>query len=236
MRSDDGDPKARGSSSDRREGSAWAAGWDDDQLERAYSVAWIVAGGLAETEADAADLVQECVIKVVDQASRCAEWPLSRVWMARVARNCCIDRLRSDRARRRRERSVADSDLERAPDGEPLPDRACEASRRRDAVRAALADLPPVQREALRAVFLEGRSCREAAASLGLSKSTVHRAVREGVARLKASGKLAAWVNEASAPRKEARAAKRTPETPPNPGARMDAVRRRSDADEDAEG
>ena len=199
MRSDGGDPKARRPASDRREGSVWA-GWDDDQLERAYSVAWIVAGGLAETKADAADLVQECVIKVVGEASRCAEWPLPRVWMARVARNCCIDRLRSDRPRRRLERSVADSDLERALDGEPLPDRACEASRRRDAVRAALADLPAVQREALRIVFLEGRSCREAAARMGVSKSTANRVVKEALARLRASGRLAAWAESASAP------------------------------------
>ena len=191
--------KAQRSSSDGQEGTAGR--WDDDELRRVYSAVRAVARRFETPDIDMADLVQECMVRVVGGANQCAEWPLPRTWVIEVAKNGCINYVVSER-RHGCERSVGDSDLEQMPDDEPLPDQVCEVGQRRDAVQDALADLPPVQREALRAVFLEGRSCREAAEFLGVSKSTVHRAVREGIARLKASGKLAAWVNESVRPPK----------------------------------
>jgi RNA polymerase sigma-B factor len=52
-------------------------------------------------------------------------------------------------------------------------------------LEALLAALPPDQAAAVRLTLLEGLSLRAAAAQLGVSRSTVHRAQRRGVESLR---------------------------------------------------
>ncbi len=52
-------------------------------------------------------------------------------------------------------------------------------------IDALLAALPPAQATAVRLTLLQGLSLREAAAQLGVSRSTVHRAQRQGLVALR---------------------------------------------------
>jgi RNA polymerase sigma factor (sigma-70 family) len=67
---------------------------------------------------------------------------------------------------------------------EPLSDGEGAEGRWRE-LEALLAGLPPDQAAVVRLTLLEGLSLRAAAAQLGVSRSTVHRAQRRGVEGLR---------------------------------------------------
>lgn len=93
-----------------------------------------------------------------------------RAYLMRMAANIAVDRKRAGA----RLASAADIDtLLALPDSEPDPERATMARLELEALERALSRLTPRRRRVLVAVRLEGRSCREIAEEMGLSKRTV---------------------------------------------------------------
>jgi len=104
-------------------------------------------------------------------------------WAYMIFRNKAIDRLR---ARERRGRGMEAIALERPPEAAPMPDleRGAEINERRRAVQAALAEIPPEQREAISLAFLSGLTQMEIAEQLGAPLGTVKARIRRGLMKL----------------------------------------------------
>lgn len=99
-------------------------------------------------------------------------------WIARVARNACLDVLRSSAVRLREPELPPDVASEVAVDEEVF------ATVRAEAVTAALAVLPEDQRSAIETAYFEGLSYREVAEKLGAPLGTVKSRIRAGLRRL----------------------------------------------------
>src|SRR3954469_12050298 len=97
-----------------------------------------------------------------------------RAWLFGIARNAALDELR------RRKRSAALT-AEPADRDTPAPEDAADAALRRAALRAAMAALPPRERELIALKFHAGLDNAELASVLGVSTSNagtlLHRAV-----------------------------------------------------------
>lgn len=143
-------------------------------------------------EADAADAAQETFFQFVQQAGRVRGSVAG--WLHRVATRRCIDRIRQNVSRRRREEAYASEDRS-TPDAwheiEPLVDEALDA-------------LDPDARDLLVSHFLEGRSMAEIGAVRKLSQPTVSRRVAGALDALRAilrekgvmaaTGSLGGWL------------------------------------------
>src|SRR4029079_17347593 len=122
----------------------------------------------------AEDLAQETLLTVWRKASLYAgDKGSMTTWVFAIARNLRIDRLR---------REVPWQQL---PEGrlteassEPLPDEAMAEKERQERVQAALAELPPEQKDVVILAYLEGLSHSEIAERLGLPLGTVKSRMR----------------------------------------------------------
>jgi RNA polymerase sigma-70 factor (ECF subfamily) len=122
----------------------------------------------------AEDLAQETLLTVWRKAALYAgDKGSMTTWVFAIARNLRIDRLR---------REVPWQEL---PEGrmaeassEPLPDEAVAEKERQERVQAALAELPPEQKEVVSLAYLEGLSHSEIAERLGVPLGTVKSRMR----------------------------------------------------------
>ena len=108
-------------------------------------------------------------------------------WLLTIARTRSIDRLRSTRARRRREEPL-DGRLEAGidrPGQSEEPGRRIEEAERRESVAAALRKLPSAQRQAVELAFFEGLTHHEISLHLDLPLGTVKTRIRLGMLRLR---------------------------------------------------
>lgn len=103
-----------------------------------------------------------------------------RTFLLTVARNLCIDALRSEDSRRRRE----ENDKRRWPAPMTGIDDTLVAADLRHAVRTALEQLPTAERDALVTAYYGGRTYRQAAEVLGVCEGTVKSRIRRGLRRL----------------------------------------------------
>ena len=137
------------------------------------------ARGLCGAADRADDLVQAACERAL---ARMEQWtPGTRLdsWMYRIVRTIWIDELRAQKVRQRaRERQ--EGEMETSFDGE----RAMEAQMTMQAVREAVAKLPPEQREILLLVAVEGVSYKEAAEILDIPIGTVMSRLARGRAAL----------------------------------------------------
>ena len=99
-------------------------------------------------------------------------------WLARVARNACIDILRSSAVRLREPELPADVAADSSVDEEVF------AGLRAEAVTAALEQLPVDQRTAIEQAYFGGLSYREVAERAGAPLGTVKSRIRIGLKRL----------------------------------------------------
>ena len=99
-------------------------------------------------------------------------------WLARVARNACIDVLRSAAVRLREPEFPTEVVAESSTDDEVF------SNLRAEAVGAALEQLPPDQRVAIEQAYFEGLSYREVAERSGAPLGTVKSRIRAGLRRL----------------------------------------------------
>lgn len=139
---------------------------------------------------DAEDLAQEVFLKVYRARARYEPAAKFTTWLYRVAANTCLNEVRD----RRRRPTFAAAPFDAREDGgvpaadrnSPSPPEEAERSEMREAVRAALAELPERQRMALVLNKFHGLGYEELADSLGMTvpavKSLLVRA-RENVRR-----------------------------------------------------
>jgi RNA polymerase sigma-70 factor (ECF subfamily) len=122
----------------------------------------------------AEDLAQETLLTVWRKAALYAgDRGSMTTWVFAIARNLRIDRLR-------REMPWQELPEERMAEasGEPLPDEAVAEKERQMRVQAALAELPPDQKEVVLLAYLEGLSHSEIAERLGVPLGTVKSRMR----------------------------------------------------------
>lgn len=135
---------------------------------------------------EAEDVLQDVFVRVWDRAeSYSPALGTPAAWLARVARNRAIDRLRS-----RQVRSNLSAPFESAPpaadettSGDP-EGQANQAEFRRT-VRAALADLPEEQRVLIDAAYFDGFTQSELAERFNLPLGTVKTRIRAGMQTLR---------------------------------------------------
>jgi RNA polymerase sigma-70 factor (ECF subfamily) len=133
-------------------------------------------------EALAEELTQEAMLVVWRKAALFDPAQASvSTWIFRIARN-----RRIDAARRDGKPALSAEEPMLAPARTEAPDERLSALEREDAVRAALADLPPEQIALLQAAFYEGLSHSEIAAREGLPLGTVKSRIRLAFGRLRA--------------------------------------------------
>lgn len=107
-------------------------------------------------------------------------------WLASMARNRAIDRLRS-KQRQSKLKSAYSEEIEVNPRGSTGLS-GPEAAARRDTcqvVRSAVMELTDVQREAIEKVYFEGLTQQEIADQLGEPLGTVKARIRRGLAKLR---------------------------------------------------
>ncbi|MFM1960791.1 MAG: hypothetical protein RL588_2308 [Pseudomonadota bacterium] len=147
------------------------------KLPRLTALAVRMLGDAAEAE----DVAQESLIRAWRQAP---VWRFGEArfdtWLHRVATNLCRDRLR-------RRRPGDASDLEALVDTGPAPDRGLEARDVGERVAAAMASLPPRQREALVLCHYQELGNIEAAAALGISVEALESLLSRGRRALRAA-------------------------------------------------
>ena len=131
--------------------------------------------------ATAEDLAQETLFTVWRRASLyAADKGSAATWIFTIARNLRIDRLRREMPWQQ----LPEGRLEQASEETP-PDDALSEKERQVRVRAALAELPPEQREVVVLSYLEGLSHGEIATRLGLPMGTVKSRMRIAYQRVR---------------------------------------------------
>ena len=126
---------------------------------------------LTGSHADAEDLVQVALVKVVSQWGRIAGWP--EPYVRQVLARESVTRWR----RRRWRETATDRPPERAAPGPDLD--------QREALRRALDALPPRQRAVVVLRYYEDLTETETASVLGIAVGTVKSQARDGLARLR---------------------------------------------------
>jgi RNA polymerase sigma factor (sigma-70 family) len=141
-----------------------------------------LAHQVTRSERFAEDVVQEVFVAVWKDASR---FDPSRgavgPWLFSLARHKAIDLVRRE-ANVRKHTAEVDLSFEEAPDD---VDREAWQNMRRDRVRAAVAELPDIQREALELAFFAGLTHVEVAERLGVPLGTAKTRIRTALLRLR---------------------------------------------------
>jgi RNA polymerase sigma factor (sigma-70 family) len=126
---------------------------------RPYRIAWRMLGNATDAE----DVAQDALLRLWDQAGK---WQSGQAgvsaWLARVATNLCLDRLR-------RRKFVSDELVPEREDETPSVDVQIDAERRRQRAAMAIAALPDRQRAAITLTYYEEFSNQMAADALGMN-------------------------------------------------------------------
>jgi RNA polymerase sigma factor (sigma-70 family) len=161
---------------------------DADALEALYDrygkVAYSLARRIVADETLAQDVVQEVFLSIWRDAGRfdAARGTVSTYLLA-MTHHRAVDVVRREENLRRRR--TTDEALEYEPDPSPGVEDDVEAGERRRQVRAALAELPPAQREALALAYFGGYTQREVASLVGIPLGTVKTRMAAGMRKLK---------------------------------------------------
>lgn len=127
---------------------------------------------------DAADIVQDIWLRVFRSIASLRDGRRLRAWLFGIARHAWMDRLRSRYA----DHADVDVDVDVEPDDIADPPDADDLSLEFAVVSEGLAQLPPIEREALTLFYLHELSLNEIAQVLeiptGTVKSRLHRARR----------------------------------------------------------
>jgi RNA polymerase sigma-70 factor (ECF subfamily) len=147
-----------------------------DHLDRLYRAALALCGGHRH---DAEDLVQETYARVLARP-RFLRHDDDLAYLLRVLRNTFLNRVRSDRRRP----APVELDDERDGLARPGDPRHPEAALEVAELLAAIAALPPDQRDAVVAIDIVGLSYREAGRALRAKEATITTRLHRGRARL----------------------------------------------------
>ena len=145
----------------------------------AYSVAFRVLGDPGRAE----DVVQEVFLKIWSSAASFDVRRGSlRTWLLASVRNRSIDYLRGRGAHERQELELQPALVAVGPRSDPW--REVSVSLERRAVREAMGNLPPEQRQAVELAYFGGYSHREIADMTSVPLSTVKGRMRLGLEKL----------------------------------------------------
>jgi RNA polymerase sigma factor (sigma-70 family) len=166
------------------------AGNDADALEALYDrygkVAYSLARRILADATLAQDVVQEVFLSLWRNAGRFdAGRGTVATYLLSMTHHRAVDAVRREENLRRWR--TTDEVLEFAPDPGSGVEDEVEASERRAQVRAALAELPPAQREALALAYFGGYTQREVASLVGVPLGTVKTRMAAGMRKLKDS-------------------------------------------------
>jgi len=131
----------------------------------------------------AEDVLQEVFLAVARAAKAYDPRGRFRSWLFRLARNHCLNRIQSERLRRR---VIAESGLDLAdtPSGEPSPGEQADRDERLARLRRLIGELPERQREAIALYAFEEMSYQEIADVLGIPLNTVRTLIHRARAAL----------------------------------------------------
>ena len=121
---------------------------------------------------EAADLAQEIFIKIYRNLDKMETGSAFLPWMVRLARNCCIDRIRRIKARPPARDVVVDEDLE-LTSAAPSPEQSWDTDRRKQLVYQAMGNLSEQNREILLLKEIQQLKLAEIAGMLGLPVGTI---------------------------------------------------------------
>jgi len=161
-----------------RQGDALA--WEA-LVRRFQSRIYGLAYHLVRDREEARDLAQEVFVRVWEGLARCRDDDAFVPWMLRVARNCCIDRLRRLGARPRATQAVDPEHHDRC-DGRGDPHAALETETDRKLIYRALDSLSTTSREMILLKEIQGLKLVEIADMLAIPLGTVKS--RSGRARV----------------------------------------------------
>ena len=109
-------------------------------------------------------------------------------WLVSVTRNRAVDELRSRGRRQRHETASPEEQQRELPAGqENDPLLTAELSEQAQAVRSALAEIPPEQREVIELAYFGGLTQQEIAVTLAQPLGTVKTRIRLGMQKLRAA-------------------------------------------------
>jgi RNA polymerase sigma-70 factor (ECF subfamily) len=167
---------------------------DDSALASLYDrhsgLAYGMILRILRNPSDADDVLQETFVRVWTRAdSYDSRLGSPAAWLIRIARNRAIDRLRA-----RQVRQDISVEPDPGPEGRPrlpepahreTPESVVEGAATSRALRAAMAQLPPEQRELIEAAFFEGYTHQELAARFKVPLGTVKTRIRTGLMRMR---------------------------------------------------
>lgn len=158
----------------------WSVARDRDALaelvERLLPTGWRVARCGCASDDEAADVLQDAVALLMAKAHRHRAGTPVLPWFVAIVANAARSRNRAERRRREREATYArDATVQSATDD------------RTEAALAELARLPERERLCVWLNAVEGVTCRDIAASLGVPEGTIRSRVSRGLARLRQS-------------------------------------------------
>lgn len=152
---------------------------------------WAVALRTTGSPEDAADALQEAMISAYRRAGAFRGDALVTTWLHRIVVNACLDRLRRNKVRAAQplpddleQQAARGAVLATADSTTDDPEAHALATDRRQAVVAALEQLPPDQRAAIVLVDLEGYPVEEVAHILDCPTGTVKSRCARGRAKL----------------------------------------------------
>ncbi|HEU5001949.1 MAG TPA: sigma-70 family RNA polymerase sigma factor [Actinomycetota bacterium] len=138
---------------------------------------------ICNNRALAEDVVQEAFVSIWQRAARFdPERGSAASYLMAAVHNKAVDAVRHEESLRRREEGVGDLPTETGADDVV---EAAWLGVRRTEVRAAVAKLSPIQREALELAYFEGLTYSEVADKLGIPLGTAKTRLRDGMIRLR---------------------------------------------------
>ena len=154
-----------------------------DELYRATSAKLFgICLRILSDHAAAEDVLQEVYVKVWHAADRYAVNGLSPIsWLATIARNAAIDRLRQRISRRE---AGGDSIPERR-DRAATPEQAAVAAGEARRIAACMDELDAARRSAVRGAYLDGRTYAELAEAAGVPLNTMRTWLRRSLIALR---------------------------------------------------
>lgn len=150
-------------------------------VARYYDACWRFAYHMLGERADAEDVVQDTLLRAYLAIGRYDERDQFRGWLFRILTNQCRNFLTS---RGRRTRRFVQDDL--AIESAPAPPPGLAPGVEDAALLRALAELDPLQREALLLKYAEGLEYSEMSAMTGAGESALKMRVKRGSERLRA--------------------------------------------------